>query len=150
MGKVLVFGLLHYWVYWNSLELKDGLVCRRYYRQDGLGSYLQFIVPKALLDEVLRMIHNCALAGHLGYKKTTQKLLQQFYWHQVRKDVRLWVAQCDICQSTKPSTKKSKAPLGRMTAGAPLDQLCTDIIGPLPTTPRGNKFILVVTDSFRK
>ena len=60
-------GLRHYWVYWNSLELKDGLVYRRYYRQDGTGSYLQFIVPKALRDEVLRMMHNCALAGHLGY-----------------------------------------------------------------------------------
>ena len=60
------------------------------------------------------------------------------------------MAQCDICQSTKPSTKKSKAPLGGMTAEAPLDRLCTDILGPLPTTPRGNKFVLVVTDSFTK
>ena len=61
-----------------------------------------------------------------------------------------WVAQCDICQSTKPSTKKSKAPLGRMVAGAPLNRLCTDILGPLPTTSRANKFVLVVTDSFMK
>ena len=91
-----------------------------------------------------------SIRKHLGYKKTTPKLLQWIYWHQVHEDVKLWVAQCDICQSTKPSTKKSKAPLGRMTAGAPLDRLCTDILGPLPTTPRGNKFVLVVTDSFTK
>ena len=64
-------------------------MCRRYYKQDGTGSYLQFIVPKALRDEILKMMHNCALAGHLGYKKTTQKLLQRFYWHQVREDVKL-------------------------------------------------------------
>ncbi|CAC5404232.1 unnamed protein product [Mytilus coruscus] len=37
-----------------------------------------------------------------------------------------------------------------MPVGAPLDRLATDFLGPLPTTPRGNKFILTVTDYFTK
>jgi transposase InsO family protein len=37
-----------------------------------------------------------------------------------------------------------------MPVGAPLDRIATDILGPLPITPRGNKYILVVTDYFTK
>ena len=35
-----------------------------------------------------------------------------------------------------------------MTVGAPLDRLSTDILGPLPETPRGNRYILTATDHF--
>lgn len=31
-----------------------------------------------------------------------------------------------------------------------MDRIATDVLGPLPETPRGNKFILVVTDQFTK
>ena len=31
-----------------------------------------------------------------------------------------------------------------------MERLAMDILGPLPLTPRGNKFVLVVTDYFTK
>ena len=31
-----------------------------------------------------------------------------------------------------------------------MERLAMDILGPLPQTPRGNKFVLVVTDYFTK
>jgi hypothetical protein len=37
-----------------------------------------------------------------------------------------------------------------MPVGAPLDRLGTDLLGPLPVTPRGNKYILTITDYFTK
>ena len=37
-----------------------------------------------------------------------------------------------------------------MIVGAPLDWSGTDLLGPLPLTPRGNRHILVVTDYFTK
>ena len=40
--------------------------------------------------------------------------------------------------------------MGNMRVGAPLDRITTDFVGPLPITPRGNRYILVVTDSFTK
>ena len=60
----------------------------------------------------------------------------------------LWIACCD--ESIKPPGKVPKAPLGKMSVGAPMDRLGTDILGPLPETPRGNKYIIVVTDYFSK
>ena len=35
-----------------------------------------------------------------------------------------------------------------MRVGAPMDRLATNIIGPVPTTPRGNRYVLIVTDYF--
>ena len=64
--------------------------------------------------------------------------------------VKLWVLQCDTCAAAKKPSKNPKAPLGKMTVGAPLDRLGIDILGPLPLTPRGNKYVLVVTDYFTK
>ena len=43
---------------------------------------------------------------------------------------------------------KSQAPLGTINAGYPFQKLSWDIMGPLPTSMRGN--ILVVTDLFNK
>ena len=62
----------------------------------------------------------------------------------------LWVDRCDSCEAIKPPGKPAKAPMGLMPTGAPMDRLGTDILGPLPETPRGNKYILVVTDYFSK
>ena len=64
--------------------------------------------------------------------------------------VKLWVLQCDTCAAAKKPSKNPKAPLGKMTVGAPLDRLGIDILGPLPLTPRGNKYVLDVTDYFTK
>ncbi|CAC5410262.1 unnamed protein product [Mytilus coruscus] len=95
-------------------------------------------------------MHNSLLSGHLGKKKTKAKLSQRYYWYEIREDIDIWISQCDICGANKPPNKSSRAPLGTMPVGAPLDRLATDFLGPLPTTPRGNKFILTVTDYFTK
>ena len=50
----------------------------------------------------------------------------------------------------KGPTKKPRCPLGKMTTEAPCDRLSTDILGPLPESRRGNKYIMVVTDYFTK
>ena len=140
----------HYWILWESLKIKHGLLFREFLKKNGSGSYLQLILPKVLREKVLYQMHNGQMAGHLGDKKTREKVLQLFYWFGLRIDVSNWVRKCDICASIKSPTKGPKAPLGVMTVGAPLDRLGTDFVGPLPLTPRGNRHILVVTDYFTK
>ena len=95
-------------------------------------------------------MHDAVLSGHLGHKKTREKILQQFYWYGVRDDVYDYVKRCDLCCSIKGPVRKPKAPLGEMPTGAPLDRLSTDILGPFPESSRGNRYILVVTDHFTR
>ena len=103
-----------------------------------------------LKNEVLHSMHNSIISGHLGKRKTTEKLLQRFYWFEVREDLKIWIAKCQTSGAYKLPSKSAKAPLGSMPTCAPWDRLSTDTIGPFPLTPRGNKYILTFTDHFTK
>ena len=82
--------------------------------------------------------------------RTLKQIVQCFYWFGVREVSDIWVEKCDTCVSVKKPPQKPQAPLGTMPVGAPLDRLATDILGPLPLTPRGNQYILLVTYHFTK
>jgi hypothetical protein len=140
----------HYLLMWNSLIIHDGVLHRKFYKQNLSTSHLQVIVPQAMKKEVLEQMHDSIMAGHLGEKKTRNKIQQQFYWFDLRADVTIYIKQCDTCAMIKGPVKKPKAPLGNMTTGAPWDRLSVDIMGPLPESSRGNKYIMVVTDYFTK
>ncbi len=140
----------HLYTNWDNLEIKEGVLFRKYLKKDVSGGYIQMIVPRSLWTEILKQMHNSILSGHLGRKKTQEKLLQRFYWFNVRPDVANWIRQCNECGAIKTPQQHPRAPMGTMTVGAPLDRLSTDILGPLPETPRKNRYILVVTDHFTK
>ena len=74
----------------------------KFKKKDGSGEFDQLVVPSCLRKDVLFQMHNSLLSGHLGQKKTRERLLQRYYWYQAREDVNLWVSQCDICRANKP------------------------------------------------
>ena len=140
----------HYWFLWGSLKIIDGLLYKEFHKHDDTGHYYQLLTPRKMKEDVLKQMHNSIVSGHLGNKKTKEKIKQRFYWFEMREDIRIWISKCEICASIKPPQKTFKAPLGSMPTGAPWDRLATDILGPLPVTPRGNRYILGVTDYFTK
>jgi len=71
----------HYWLYWSSLEVRDGLLMKRCYGAKESGN-LQFIVPRSIREEIMKQMHNAVLSGHLGQRKTLKKLQQNFYWFE--------------------------------------------------------------------
>ena len=101
-------------------------------------------------DVVLYQMHEALTSWHLGKWKTREHLLHQFYWYKIREDADLWVQRCDKCAMVKKPPKTPQAPMGEMLVGAPLDRIGTDILGTLPLTPRGNRYISGVTDYFTK
>ena len=140
----------HYWILWDSLLLKDGLLYRKFPKKDGSGEYMQFVVPRSLKSDILFQMHDSVLSGHLGCKKTKEKIRQRFYWFAMKEDIRIYIQKCDICAMDKKPNKAPRAPLGHLPAGAPGDCVATDFLGPLPVTRRGNRFILLLTDHFTK
>lgn len=140
----------HYWYIWDSLTIKEGLLYKKVPKSEYVDEKLQLIVPFKLKDEILKNFHCSLISGHLGRKKTKAKLGQRYYWFEMKEDVNVFVSQCNTCEANKTPQKLPRAPLGLMNVGAPLDRLGVDIMGPLPETPRGNKYILSVTDHFTK
>ena len=123
---------------------------RRFVRQDATGDHLQFVVPRSMRSEILQQVHNSLLGGHLGQKKTREKVLQRFCWSGVCEDCNIWIAKCDECAKVKHPPRRPRAPLGEMLVGAPLDRLASNILGPFPESAKGNKYILAMTDYFTK
>ena len=146
--KVAGLATRHYVQCWDALVIKNGLLMRKFTKKDNSGSFEQLVVPRELQRDVLHQMHNSLMSGHLGCKKTREKLLQRYYWYGVREDVYLWIEQCDNCGSNKAPSKSPKMTHGSMQVGSILDRFSTDLLGPLPETPRRNRFILTVTDHF--
>jgi hypothetical protein len=99
-----------------------------------------------LLDE----FHNSPISSHMGVDKTLHRLQAHFYWQGMRQDVRQFVAQCIVCQSTKYETKKPGGLLQPLPIPSGIwEDLSLDFITGLPPS-HGNTVILVVVDRFSK
>ena len=140
----------HYWLLWDQLEVRNGVLFKRFYCKAGLEDNLQLIVPMQLRNDVLLHSHDALMGGHLGCKKTKGKILQGYYWYHLSEDVRSYVRKCDTCACNKRLQRTPKAAMGSLRVGAPWDTVATDFIGPLPVTERGNRYIMVLTDHFSK
>lgn len=108
------------------------------------------VLPKGLVPEVLKELHDGPTGGHLGIQKTLSKVRQRFFWYGLRKYVTQWCMACDVCASRKGPQKKAKLALKQYNVGAPLERMGIDIMGPLPRSTNGNKYILTIVDYFTK
>ena len=86
----------------------------------------------------------------MGEEKTLQKLKDRFYWPGHWKSVQEWCHTCPACSQCKTPTPKNLAPLQNVTVSSPMQKVAIDILGPLPITLAGNKYILVAADYFSK
>ncbi|RWR99410.1 gag-pol fusion protein-like protein, partial [Dinothrombium tinctorium] len=103
------------------------------------------VVPNALIPEILCIMHDCLMnGGHLGIRKTFERVKQRFYWRTMMKDVVRWVTSCKVCQQVKHYKNKSGKLMPIPPGDRPFSQIGLDVIGMLPTTARGNRFIIVV------
>ena len=128
--------------------LQDGLICRTYKDSTTQLEHTQVVIPGTLKNMVLQEVHNHL--GHFGAKKTLERLKARYYWPGYEQDTVQWVKQCEQCQKRNPPQPNPVAPLGTIAATRPFEKLSWDIMGPLPTSSQGNKYILVITDLFTK
>ena len=128
---------------------RDGLLYRRY-SPPGADSDAydidQLVLPAPLRSTVLTLAHDIPMAGHLGKKKTADRLLNRFYWPGLYRDVEEHCRTCGPCQksSTRGVKKAPLVPLPIMDE--PFRRIAMDIVGPLPRSSSGKKYILVICD----
>ena len=134
------------------LTLRDGVLYRRWEDVPGGGAQprLQLVLPPTMVPEVLQGLHSSPTGGHLGIMKTLEKARTRFYWPRQRCDIEDWCSRCVMCSSRKTPVPKPCAPLQLQPAEHPMQRVAMDILGPLPETAHGNKYILVIGDYFTK
>ena len=57
------------------------------------------VLPKQCRKTVLQLAHSIPLGGHLGKKKTADRILRRFYWPSLFRDVADFCRSCSACQS---------------------------------------------------
>ncbi|GFV91653.1 hypothetical protein TNCV_4762181 [Trichonephila clavipes] len=139
-----------YWALWNSLHLRNGVLYRKFESEDGKTFRWQLVLPRSRIPEVLKELHGSPLGGHFGVMKTLHRVRERFFWGKVRADVEQWCKSCDACSARKGPKIRSRGKLHRYNVGAPFERIAFDILGPLPRTVSGNKYLLVVMDYFTK
>ena len=78
------------------------------------------------------------------------RLRRRFYWVSFKTDVKDWCRKCPQCQRRNSPSKHHRAPLKQYPVGVPCERIGIDILGPLPETFHGNKYIVVIGDYFSK
>ncbi|XP_064389549.1 uncharacterized protein LOC135337548 [Halichondria panicea] len=129
---------------------KDGLLYRHWQPRkrgkDGVQAVEQLVLPTQCRQLVLRLAHDVPTAGHLGVTKTRNRVLQRYYWPGVFKEVTEYCTTCEVCQRSR-GRRPARAPLVSMPLiQKPFSRIAMDIVGPLPRTQRGNRYILTICD----
>ncbi|KAK3084611.1 hypothetical protein FSP39_016239 [Pinctada imbricata] len=117
---------------------------------DTRGDPERLLVPHSERGEILRLCHDITPSGHQGTTRTAARARTFFYWWQMSPSVRRYVLSCRVCSLHKKGRKPAKTPFKTYQAGAPMERVHLDFLGPLPPTARGNEYVLVMVDQFTK
>ena len=128
---------------------RDGLLYRQYHKpghSDTPAEIEQLVLPMPCRKPVVELAHSSPMAGHLGRRKTTDRIFHRFYWPGLFRDVHDHCLACEQCQKSSPRGNR-RAPLVPLPIiDAPFKRIAMDIVGPLPRSSSGKRFILVICD----
>ncbi|CAC5403728.1 unnamed protein product [Mytilus coruscus] len=97
------------WSQFDSLELQEDIVVRRFNDLELNVAKLQAVIPMSERKQVLEYCHKKKYAGHLGTHKTLKKIHQSYYWPGLQSDVRAYVTSCTKCNRKKRPMKRKRA-----------------------------------------
>jgi hypothetical protein len=107
-------------------------------------------LPFNLINMIFVFFHNCLIGGHLGIARTTAKIKDYFYMPELEKTVKDKVNACHICAMSKTAVRKYEGKLISIPIEKSLNTVFIDLLGPLPTSKSGNKYLLVMVDGFSR
>ena len=120
---------------WENLEIYNGLVYRRLRSQrGGEPDYLQLLVPRSDVEDVLRQCHAGVVGGHFGIRRTQDQVKRRYYWPSWKQDTERFCRRCLECNTYHRGKLKRQGPLKPVLAGAPFERwyICLLYTSPSP------------------
>jgi len=110
---------------------------------------VKVIFPTTRRGSILKLAHDSVYGGHLGKRKTCQRIKLSFYWPGLKRSVREYVMSCQDCQLRARKLTTDRVSITPITKDEILFQtLNMDCIGPLePPSAQGHKYCLCIVDS---
>ena len=108
----------------------------------------QLVIPETMRDEYMRQIHDIRTGGgHLGMNKCYDKLRNRYFWPGMYKDMEDWIKRCQFCQRRK-TPRRSAPTQPNLRTTRPFECIGIDVLGPLPTSSTGFRYVIVFVDHF--
>ena len=129
--------------------LDNGILKHLSYRNKraARNDYLeQIVIPTKLIPYILEGSETV----HFAFFKNYRTIKEKFYWKNMYRDIKNFSLSCTKCIERKGFIR-TKSPLMKFeTPLQPFSLLSLDILGPLPMSEQGNKYVLTVIDHFTK
>lgn len=108
----------------------------------------KLVVPKGLQTEVIKQAHE---KGHFAVKKTMDILQNEYWMKNMEKKVHGFIQNCIPCILGNRKRGKQEGKLNPIPKGdQPFHTIHMDHVGPLASTAKSYKHLLVLTDGFSK
>ena len=127
----------------NDSMNSQGIIMRKATKQ-----YPERVVPK--MDLRTECIKFCHELGHFGILRTASMVSERYYWGGIVQDCKEFIKNCSVCK-----LEHSRFTLPQTLQSIPVTDLSfqrvgIDLVGPLPTSTAGNRFIVVCMDYLTK
>lgn len=99
-------------------------------------------VPTSFRKLVFQAVHNIS---HPGIRTSRRMLAQRFFWPKMNKDAGTWARQCVQCQRSKVG-RHVVSDLGQFHDAGRFEHVHIDLVGPLPTTELGHRYLVTMID----
>ncbi|CAC5391987.1 unnamed protein product [Mytilus coruscus] len=113
--------------------------------------HYQIVIPEALINTVLKVVHDSPLGGHCGINNTLDRPKEHFFFPRMGKIIPEYVQSCHLFQIRKVSNKKTKQEIVSFpTPAEPFQVWQMDLCGPYPLSVNGNIYVFTAVDMFTK
>lgn len=105
-------------------------------------SYVRPYLPEKFRRAAFDAVHSIS---HPGIRTTRKLISQKFFWPSMNSDAGKWAKQCIQCQRCKVQRHTTSS----LSTFAPTDRfqhVHIDIVGPLPTSPHGQRYLVTMID----
>jgi hypothetical protein len=134
---------------WQTLELRNEILYRRYENPDGSVRFYQIVVPRKLRNAFMAEVHGSTTAGHFGNIKCQHRLMHYAYWLNWKSDLAMFIRRCDLCNTYKRN-KGRQGPLQYASVSSAWQKVHVDLMGSFVRSYDGFEYILTVVHRFTK
>ncbi|CAF2040851.1 unnamed protein product [Rotaria magnacalcarata] len=136
----------------SSYEFKNGLLYKLMIMREGCTTKKKIIyLPSSMIHDLLQVYHDDPLSGHFGVQRTYLKIKNRYWWPNMKQSIIQYIKSCLPCQQYNISRTKKPGRLQPIPPPeGPFQLIGMDYCGPFKQTPRGNQYVLCLTDYFTR
>ena len=100
------------------------------------------VIPPDFREDILKLCH-VGISDHTGILKCKDKIYRHYFWPNIVRNTEAFVKSCDSCQRIDKGNEVKKVPMKLVPIISEIfTRINCDLVGPLPESEKGNRYIL--------